>query len=105
MIGNIYFKTVQQLFTKVFADDCPGLAAEMTYHLIMLSAPGIILTLTLFGLFGHQQDIIDQLFYYADQILPNDILTVLHSLITTIVYGGSRGIAVIGLFSALWSAI
>ncbi len=89
---------------EVNDDDCQGLAAEMAYHLVLASAPMLIFILTLFGLFGHQQDIIDQIMFYAAQVIPAEGQGILRGLINTVVSGSSGGLAIVSLLGAFWAA-
>lgn len=93
-----------KLFHEVADDDCFGLAAEMAFHLILTTAPMFIFFLALFGLLGNQQNMIEQLMYYASTVMPEDGLNIMRELIATIVRGSSGELAILSLVGALWSA-
>ena len=86
------------------ADDCAGMAAEMAYNLMLASAPTLVCLVAVLGMIGQQQAVLDQVFYYAQRMIPTDALGVFRGLLETVLQGSTGGLALFGFLGALWAA-
>ncbi len=88
---------------KIGQDDCPGMAAEMTYHLMLASAPALIFIFALLGMFGNDRQIYAQVQSVAGQVMPGDALRLFQNLFEQVIRGSSGGLAIVSLLGALWA--
>lgn len=87
-------------------DQCLDLAAGLTYYAVLASAPALLAVLSLLGLVGDSEKIVDQVLDVAASVVPADAMTTLEPLVEQIAGGSDKaGLAlVVGVVVALWSA-
>lgn len=82
----------------------PNLAAELAYHMLLSLAPALIFIFTMVGLVIDSNWLVDQVIYYAGQVVPGDALGLVEDLMTNILNDASGGLALIAILGALWTA-
>ena len=87
-------------------DQCLDLAAGLTYYAVLASAPALLALVSLIGLLGDSQKIVDNILDIASSVLPAEVVDTLRPLVEQVAGNGNRaGIAlIVGLVLALWSA-
>jgi membrane protein len=95
---------VKRLFGEMNKDDLLGMAAEMAYNLMMSLLPGLLFMVSLFGLIGNQQNLMDDLMNMGARFAPPDIINLLRDTLHEVFAGSSGGLAAVGLLTALWTA-
>lgn len=87
-------------------DQCQDAAAALTYYAVLASAPALLALVSLLGLLGDSQKIVDEVLKTASSVVPADAMTTLQPIVEQAAgKGGSAGIAlIVGLALALWSA-
>ena len=94
--------------TEFKADNLTDWSAALTYYAVLSIFPGVIVFVSLLGLFGQGAGTVDKLIDIVGQIgVPQDALDSLRGPIGDVVnqQGGKAGLAlVLGVAGALWSA-
>ena len=87
-------------------DECLDLAAALTYYAVLASAPALLALVSLIGLVGDSEKIVEKVLDIAATVLPADVVDTLRPLVEQVAQNGSRaGLAlVVGIALALWSA-
>ncbi|WP_125776720.1 YihY/virulence factor BrkB family protein [Antribacter gilvus] len=100
--GYVLRTTVRQ-FSR---DQCLDLAAALTYYAVLAAAPALLALVSLLGLAGNGQRMVDQVLGTMEGVVPEDVLSVAEPLVANAAEGGGRaGVAlVLGVVLALWSA-
>ncbi|MCL3862793.1 YihY/virulence factor BrkB family protein [Actinotalea sp. K2] len=89
-------------FTK---DGSPDSAAGLTYWAVMALPPALLALLSLLGLFGNSQQIIDDVLAEAGGLAGEETLGTVRTLLETVSQQETAGLALVtGLLVALWSA-
>jgi membrane protein len=99
-LKNIGFVFIQ----KTVADDCPGLAAEMAYHLILSLTPFLLFLTALSGLAGGHRDVSDAAREFIFRFAPAPAVELIQSTFSAIIHGSSAGLTLFGFIGTLWSA-
>jgi membrane protein len=89
---------------KIIADDCPGLAAEMAYHLILSLTPFLLFLTALSGLFGGHHDVEEATRDLIMRFAPVQAIDLLKDGVSAIINGSSAGLTVFGFVGTLWSS-
>jgi membrane protein len=92
------------LTKKIKEDDCPGLAAEMAYHLLLSFIPGLIFIFSLLGLIGKKMELYPVAVDMLNKLAPPHTVELLSQTLLAVVRGSSQGLTYIGFGIALWSA-
>lgn len=90
------------LIQHIIQDDCAGLAAEMSYHLMLAAAPALIFIVTVFGLVDQQADITTPLLDYASQLIPHNAFELVQTSVKRIGAISSEELAIASFLAALW---
>ncbi len=93
--------------TEVSDDDIPGLASEMAYHSILAMFPFLLFLAGLTAFINSFVDVgnlVDRIIDRANDILPDDVTSVMRSFTDGIVHSQGEGAMVIGLAGTLWAA-
>ncbi|MFI2752385.1 YihY/virulence factor BrkB family protein [Cellulomonas sp. P22] len=87
-------------------DQCQDAAAALTYYAVLASAPALLALVSLLGLLGDSQKIVDEVLKTASSVVPADAMSTLEPIVEQVAgKGESAGIAlIIGVVLALWSA-
>ncbi|MFP3714479.1 YihY/virulence factor BrkB family protein [Puerhibacterium sp. TATVAM-FAB25] len=87
-------------------DQCLDLAAALTYYAVLATGPALLALVSLLGLLGNGEQMVDQVLTTLGGVLPEDVLKIITPLVENAAGGGGRaGLAlVLGVALALWSA-
>lgn len=87
-------------------DQCLDLAAALTYYAVLASAPALLALISLIGLVGDSEKIIDNVLDIAGTVLPAEVVDTMRPLIEQVAQNSSgAGFAlIVGAALALWSA-
>jgi len=89
---------------KIMADDCPGLAAEMAYHLILSLTPFLLFLTALSGLFGGHRDVEEATRDLIMRFAPVQAIDLLKDGVSAIINGSSTELTLFGFVGTLWSS-
>ncbi|MFC9770251.1 MULTISPECIES: YihY/virulence factor BrkB family protein [unclassified Pseudarthrobacter] len=94
-------KTLRE-FSK---DQCPDLAASLTYYAVLSLFPAILALVSLIGLFGDPQKTTDALLQIVSGFVPGETVDTIGGVVKDLANAPAAGFTlVIGLATALWSA-
>jgi membrane protein len=94
-------KTLRE-FSK---DQCPDLAAALTYYGVLSLFPAILALVSLIGLFGDPQKTTDALLQIVQGFVPAETVDTVGGVVSDLANAPAAGFTlVIGLATALWSA-
>lgn len=87
------------------SDQCTDLAAALTYYAVLSLFPGLVVMVSLLGVFGQGKRTTDAVLQIVDELGPSSAVDTLRAPIQQLVEAPSAGIAlVVGITGALWSA-
>jgi membrane protein len=94
-------KTLRE-FTK---DQCPDLAASLTYYGVLSMFPALLALVSLLGIFGQAEKTTEAMLEIAQRIAPGSTLEIIRQPVEELTKSSAAGITlVIGILTALWSA-
>ena len=94
-------KTLRE-FTK---DQCPDLAAALTYYSVLSIFPALLALVSLLGIFGDAQKTTSALIDIVQGIAPGQTVDTIRPVVEELAGSSSAGLTlVLGLLTALWSA-
>jgi membrane protein len=94
-------KTLRE-FTR---DQCPDLAASLTYYSVLSIFPALLALVSMLGIFGDPQKTTSALLDIAQGIAPGDTVNTLRGVVQDLASSPAAGFTLIlGLLTALWSA-
>jgi membrane protein len=94
-------KTLRE-FTK---DQCPDLAAALTYYAVLSLFPALLALVSLLGVFGQAEKTTSALLEIVQRIAPGSTVDIIRQPIEEVTNSPSAGFTlVIGIVVALWSA-
>jgi membrane protein len=94
-------KTLRE-FSK---DQCPDLAAALTYYGVLSLFPAILALVSLIGLFGDPQKTTDALLQIVQGFVPAETVDTVGGVVSDLANAPAAGLTlVLGLATALWSA-
>ena len=98
--------TLRRTGREFLRDECTDLAAALTYYGVLAVAPALLALVSLLGVFGNGQEIIDRTMAVAGTAgLPRHALEALRPVIENLGARQGAGLGlVVGLLVALWSA-
>lgn len=87
-------------------DQCQDAAAALTYYAVLASAPALLALVSLLGLLGDSEKIVEDVMGVAESVVPADAMATLEPVVEQVAdRGENAGLAlIIGLALALWSA-
>lgn len=87
-------------------DECLDLAAALTYYAVLASAPALLALVSLVGLVGDSEKIVDDVLDIAATVLPAEVVDTLRPLIEQVTQNSGRAglTLIVGVVLALWSA-
>ncbi|MGZ4661410.1 MAG: YihY/virulence factor BrkB family protein, partial [Arthrobacter sp.] len=94
-------KTLRE-FTK---DQCPDLAAALTYYSVLSIFPALLALVSLLGIFGDAQKTTSGLLDIVQGIAPGETVKTIRPMVEDLASSSAAGFTLIlGLLTALWSA-
>ena len=94
-------KTLRE-FSK---DQCPDLAASLTYYAVLSLFPAILALVSLIGIFGDPQKTTDALLQIVSGFAPAETVNTVSGTVSELANAPAAGLTlVLGLATALWSA-
>ena len=94
-------KTLRE-FTK---DQCPDLAAALTYYSVLSIFPALLALVSLLGIFGDAQKTTAALLDIVQGIAPGETVNTMRPVVEDLASSSAAGFTlVLGLLTALWSA-
>lgn len=98
--------TVKKTLREFNRDQCTDLAAALTYYAVFALAPAALALVSLLGVFGNGQQIVDNVMKLAtDMGAPDDAIESIQPIITNLSQQQGAGLSLaLGLLLALWSA-
>lgn len=97
-----FAKVLVDIGKRTVEDDCPGLAAEMSYHLMLALAPTLIFVVSVLGLIGQQQDFLVDFLEFTRNLLPTQVYDLVKTMMVRIISDSSEELAIVSLLAALW---
>ncbi|MDM8084206.1 YihY/virulence factor BrkB family protein [Cellulomonas cellasea] len=87
-------------------DQCQDAAAALTYYAVLASAPALLALVSLLGLVGDSEAIVEDVLGIASSVVPAEAMETIEPLIHQVAGSGdSAGLAlIVGVVLALWSA-
>lgn len=98
--------TIKKTLREFNRDQCTDLAAALTYYAVFALAPAALALVSLLGVFGNGQQIVDNVMTLAKNMgAPDDAIDSIKPIVTNLSeqQGAGLGLA-LGLLLALWSA-
>jgi membrane protein len=86
-------------------DQCPDLAAALTYYAVLSLFPAVLVVVSLLGVFGQGRRTTDAVLDIVSDLAPPSTVDTLRPTVQQLVESPSAGFAlVLGILTALWSA-
>lgn len=92
---------MKQLFERIMSADVFGLAAQVSYFLLLSLFPFLIFLFTLIAFFPINED---AFMTFIETFAPNEIVDLIQTNISHLLTGTNGGLLSIGLIGTLWSA-
>ncbi|MEE2570233.1 YihY/virulence factor BrkB family protein [Pseudarthrobacter sp. J64] len=95
----------KKTFREFTQDQCPDLAAGLTYYAVLSLFPGLLALVSILGLFGNPERTTSALLEIGQGIAPGSTMDTIRGPIEELAASPAAGFTfVIGLATALWSA-
>ena len=95
----------KQAWAEFRRDDCPDMAAALTYYAVLSLFPALLAMISLLGVFGQGESTTDALLELVERIGQGDAVDQLRGPITQMTETNVAGFALVfGVLGALWSA-
>lgn len=92
-------------FREFLADQCTDLAAALTYYAVLAIAPGLLALVSILGVVGNSEQIVEDLMGVLEEFIPADAVSTVQPIVEQVTSSSAAGIALVtGLVVALWSA-
>ncbi len=91
----------KKLFERIMHADVFGLAAQVSYFLLLSLFPFLLFLATLIGYFPIDEDLFMR---FIESFAPDEIVDVIQSNIAHLLHGTNGGLLSIGVIGTLWSA-
>ncbi|ETT47959.1 YihY/virulence factor BrkB family protein [Paenibacillus sp. FSL P4-0338] len=95
------FKFIKQLWVKIGADDVQGIAAQLTYYLILSLFPFLIFIMTLIG---YANISLEKNIEQLEQIMPAEAISIIEEILQDVSAGRSQTLLSFGMLATLWAA-
>ncbi|MBD5786016.1 YihY/virulence factor BrkB family protein [Cellulosimicrobium terreum] len=97
---------VKATFARFSRDQCTDLAAALTYYAVLASAPALLALVSLLGLVGDPETIVDRVMTTVEDFIPAGMTDQVEPLVENAVdnSGGAALALILGVALALWSA-
>ena len=98
-------ETAKRSFKEFQNDNITDWSAALTYYAVLSVFPGLLVLVSLLGLFGQQPETTDSLLEIVGDLGPESTVDTLRDPIENLTSTGAAGTAlIIGLVGAIWSA-
>jgi len=87
---------------EVIDDDCPGMAAQLSYYFALALFPALLFVVALASYLPY--DVITDVVNSMASFAPPDVLSIIRGQLESIASGEPTGILTIGILGALWSS-
>ncbi|WP_235347237.1 YihY/virulence factor BrkB family protein [Arthrobacter sp. SPG23] len=95
----------KKTFREFTKDQCPDLAAALTYYSVLSIFPALLALVSLLGIFGDAQKTTSALLDIVQGIAPGETVNTLRPVVEDLAGSSAAGFTlVLGLLTALWSA-
>ena len=95
----------KKTFREFTKDQCPDLAAALTYYGVLSMFPALLALVSLLGIFGQAEKTTDAMLEIAQGIAPGSTLDIIKQPIEELTSSSTAGFAlIVGILTALWSA-
>ncbi|WLQ08415.1 YihY/virulence factor BrkB family protein [Arthrobacter oryzae] len=95
----------KKTFREFTKDQCPDLAAALTYYSVLSIFPALLALVSLLGIFGDAQKTTAALLDIVQGIAPGDTVNTMRPVVEDLASSSAAGFTlVLGLLTALWSA-
>lgn len=94
---------LRSLWTRLTKNDSPGLAAEMTYNWVMALLPTLIFIFALFGMFGTQSNLFEEIMSRLQQLIPRDAFDFIQLSLSELTKDSNGSLAILSFLGALWT--
>ncbi|WP_405110837.1 YihY/virulence factor BrkB family protein [Paenibacillus sp. FSL K6-1217] len=95
------FNFFKQLWVKISADDVQGIAAQLTYYLILSLFPFLIFIMTLIG---YANISLENNIHQLEQIMPAEAISIIEEILQDVSAGRSQTLLSFGMLATLWAA-
>jgi membrane protein len=96
---------VKKTFREFSRDQCPDLAASLTYYGILSLFPALLALVSVLGLFGQAETTTNGVMDIIENVAPGSTADTVRKPIEELVHSPAAGLALVGgLAGALWSA-
>ncbi|MEK4043620.1 YihY/virulence factor BrkB family protein [Paenibacillus sp. FSL H8-0048] len=95
------FKFIKQLWVKISDDDVQGIAAQLTYYLILSLFPFLIFIMTLIG---YANISLEKNIEQLEQIMPAEAISIIEEILQDVSAGRSQTLLSFGMLATLWAA-
>jgi membrane protein len=103
--GPSWLYVLRKTAREFITDQCPDLAASLTYYGVLAVFPALLAFVSLVGLFGDPQETTDALLGVLGGLVPDTTLTAIKEPIAQLAQSPAAGFTfVVGVGGALWSA-
>ncbi|MCR2763113.1 YihY/virulence factor BrkB family protein [Microbacterium sp. zg.B48] len=97
----VFGKTIREFSS----DECPDIAAALTYYSVLSLFPGLVAIFSLLGVFGQGGAASDAILEIVGQVVPADTADAIRGPIEQLASSPAAGVALIsGVVLAIWSA-
>jgi membrane protein len=105
LTGRSWVFALKQAWAEFRRDECPDMAAGLTYYAVLSLFPALLAMISLLGVFGQGESTTDTLLELVERIGQGDAVDQLRGPITQMTQTNAAGFALVfGLLGALWSA-
>lgn len=98
------FAIVKEVSKRTFSQRLPGLAAEMTYHLMLSIFPAIMAFLAAIALFEPLHNTFQTLSDRVTKVVPDEVAFLIGGFIQEVLRAGSQSLFSLSFFFWIWSA-
>jgi len=101
---HLNFLTLKEVILRTFRQRLPGLAAEMTYHLMLSLFPAIMAFLAAIALFNPLKTTFQDLLIKFSKVVPNEVAYLIGGFIQEVIKTESQPLFSLSFFFWIWSA-
>lgn len=104
-MGNKTFNFLKKTVISIIDNDFSGMAAEMSYMLVIGIFPFLLFLMSLFTLMGKNY-YMTPLFMFLEKVMPADTLSMIHSVVNQVLgFASGRSVAILGLLITFFMSI
>jgi membrane protein len=93
----------RRTMADTFADDCPGLAAQLAFYFLLAVFPALLFLVSLLGYLPLNATLgtaVAQL----EAVVPQEVVSLIREQIEQVLAGGHGGLLTLGIVGAIWSS-